>query len=131
MNRKRPGCTLSRKAIWPAFGCALLALLLSGPVAKAMDGADVLAWAKIHDSTNPNAFANFIRQYPNSPLAADARSRMASLTRMKPEQLQAERQRAAAEQTMREEVEKARLQADQDARAVRHWVIEEIRSSMP
>ena len=132
MTRKRPGCTLNRKAIWPAIGCALVTLLLSGPAAKAMDGADVLAWAKIQDSTNPNAFANFIRQYPDSPLAADARSHMAALNRTNPNELQAEqRRRAATEQAVREEAAKARMKAEQAERAVRHWVVEEIRSSMP
>jgi hypothetical protein len=132
MNRKRADCTLSRKAIWPVLGCALVALLLSGPVAKAMDGADVLAWAKIQDSTNPHAFGDFIRQYPNSPLADDARSHMAALNRTNPNELQAQqRQRAATEQAVREAAAKARLKAEQAERSVRHWVIEEIRSSMP
>src|SRR5260370_23481406 len=70
---------------------------------------------KIRQSSNIADLENFIRQYPQSFLAADARSRVAVLDRE--EALRELQQRQLRQQAERERLERERLAQEQAGRA--------------
>ena len=77
---------------------------------------DVQAWSKIRESARPADFSEFIRLYPNSALAADARARVAAIEqeaveRQQQQQLREQRER---ERIAREKAERERLQKEQE-----------------
>lgn len=75
---------------------------------------DAQAWVKIRQSSNIADLENFIRQYPQSFLAADARSRVAVLDRE--EALRELQQRQLRQQAERERLERERLAQEQAGR---------------
>ncbi|MPZ57163.1 MAG: hypothetical protein GEU91_11845 [Rhizobiales bacterium] len=74
-----------------------------------LNQSDRLAWDRIKDSTDPTAFGEFIRQFPSSPLALTAKSRMDMFNRFV-------RERRETQALLDKLVEERRLLAEAAAR---------------
>jgi len=77
--------------------------------------SDTQAWVRLRQTNDIAAFQEFIRQYPNSFLIADAQNRIAALERERNERERSARERAEREQAQREEAIKAAAERERIA----------------
>jgi len=87
-----------------------LSISLSGEFYLNTHETDVQAWARIRESSRITDLQEFIRQYPQSLLMADARTRIAALER------QEQMTREVAERQRREQAERDNLEIQRRAR---------------
>jgi uncharacterized caspase-like protein len=103
-----------------------LAISMSGEFYLNTRETDAQAWVRVRESANLADLQDFVRQYPQSFLVADARTRIAALEREQSVQElmrrqlreQAERERAESERRAREQAERDRRDQERMAREV-------------
>jgi len=101
-----------------------LAISMSGEFYLNTRETDAQAWVRVRESSKLADLQDFVRQYPQSFLVADARARIAALEReqiiqeLVQRQLreQAERERMEMERRAREQAERERLEQERIAR---------------
>jgi hypothetical protein len=84
-----------------------LSISMSGEFYLNTHETDAQAWVRVRQSSNINELQEFVHQYPDSFLVADAQARLAALERQQAEQELAERQRF-------ERVERQRLESQRE-----------------
>lgn len=92
----------------------IAALPAPKPEAAERPGPDRLAWEKIQDSTDLGALRNFIKRFPNSPLALTAQHRLELLEQAAAQRRQQEFERQKAER----EAARQRQEEEQRAKAI-------------
>jgi Caspase domain len=88
-----------------------LSISMSGEFYLNTQETDVRAWVRVRESSSITDLQEFMRQYPQSFLTADARARIAALEREQITQEVAERQRR--EQAEREKIEREHADREQ------------------
>lgn len=91
-----------------------LSISMSGEFYLNTRDTDIQAWAKLRGSSDRQQLSNFVKEYPNSPLASEVQERLAALERAEKLRLEqaasARAEREQAERVEREQIEKNRVE---------------------